>query len=182
MRRFRAALVAALVFAGNVAAQNYPIRPIRFIVPFPPGSGNDIMARVVGQKLTESSGGQVVIDNSALSMLPQVRTGKLRALAVTGARRLPALPDMPTVAESGVPGYEAASWYGVFAPAGTPRAIIDKVSGEVVRITRAPDVRERLIADGADPAGSSPEEFAAYIKRELARWGKVVREAGIKPQ
>jgi tripartite-type tricarboxylate transporter receptor subunit TctC len=89
---------------------------------------------------------------------------------------------MPTVAESGVPGYEAASWYGVFVPARTPRPIVEKLSGEVARIIRAPDMRERLVADGADPAGTSPEEFAAYIKRELARWGKVVREAGIKPQ
>ena len=136
-----------------------------------------------GPALTDLLGGQVqLMYNSALSMLPQVRSGKLRALAVTGARRLPVLPDMPTVAESGVPGYEAASWYGVFAPARTPRPIVDKVSGEVARITRASDVRERLIADGADPAGTSPEEFATYIKLELARWGKVVKDAGIKPQ
>jgi tripartite-type tricarboxylate transporter receptor subunit TctC len=120
--------------------------------------------------------------NSAVSMLPQVRTGKLRALAVTSAKRLAALPEMPTVAESGVPGYEAASWYGVFVPAGTARPTIEKLSGEVVRITRAPDVRERLLADGAEPAGMSPAEFAAFIQRELARWAKVVREAGIKPQ
>ena len=136
-----------------------------------------------GPALTDLLGGQVqLMFNSAVSMLPQVRTGKLRALAVTSAKRLAALPEMPTVAESGVPGYEAASWYGVFVPAGTARPTIEKLSGEVVRITRAPDVRERLLADGAEPAGMSPAEFAAFIQRELARWAKVVREAGIKPQ
>jgi tripartite-type tricarboxylate transporter receptor subunit TctC len=115
-------------------------------------------------------------------MLPQMRAGKLRALAITSARRLPAMPELPTVSESGLPGYEAASWYGMLAPAGTQRAIINKLNREVVRIMQLADVRERLIADGADPVGSSPEEFAAHIKRELARWAKVVKDAHIRVQ
>ncbi|MGZ5261155.1 MAG: tripartite tricarboxylate transporter substrate-binding protein, partial [Burkholderiales bacterium] len=81
-----------------------------------------------------------------------------------------------------VPGYEAASWYGVLAPAGTPRPIVQKLNGEIVRIARMPEVRERLAADGADPVGSSPEEFATYIKRELARWARVIEQARIPRQ
>ena len=317
LRRWICAL-AALTLTTGAAAQDYPTKPIRLIVPFPPGGGNDTMARTVGRKLTEASGQQVVIDNrggaggnigaetaarafpdgytlflggtgshgtnpglhaklpyhpvkdfapisligsapllavvppsfsaksindliqmararpgqlnfassgtgtiahlaaemlnasarikiqhvpykgtgpaltellsgqvqimfnSAVSMLPQVRAGRLRAIAMTGARRSPAMPDLPTVAESGVPGYEATSWYGVLAPAVTPRAIIDKIYRGIAKIVQMPDVRERLVADGADPAGTSPEEFAAHIKRELARWAKVIQEANIR--
>ena len=134
-----------------------------------------------GPALTDLLGGQVqIMFNSAVSMLPQVRAGRLRAIAMTGARRSPAMPDLPTVAESGVPGYEATSWYGVLAPAGTPRPIVDKISHEITKVVQMPDVRERLIGDGAEPAGTSPAEFAAHIKRELARWAKVIQEANIR--
>ena len=318
------ALALALLAAGTAAAtayaQTWPTKPIRLIVPFPPGGGNDILARTIGQKLTESIAQQVVIDNrggaggnigaetaahavadgytlflggvgshgtnpglqaklpydpvrdfapitliaaaplivvvhpalpvksiselvqyakmrpgqlnfassgtgsiahlapemlnamakiklthipykgtapalvdllggqvqlmmnSAVSMLPQVRGGKLRAIAATGARRLAALPELPTVAESGVPGYEVASWYGLLTPALTPRAIIDKLTREIVAILRLPELRDRLAADGAEAVGNSPEEFAAYIKRELARWAAVIKAAGIRPE
>ena len=310
--------IAVIAFAAHAAAQEYPSKPIRFIVPFPPGGGNDTMARTVGHKLTAALGQQIVIDNragaggiigaetaarsapdgytlflggvgshginpnlharlgydpvtdfapisliasaplilvvhpsvpaksvkeliqlaqakpgqlnfasngkggsshlaaemfkmmtttdmvhvpykglspaltdllsgqvqlmfsSTVAILPQVRAGKLRPLAMTGARRSPAMPDVPTIAESGVPGYETASWYGVLAPAGTPRAIVERLNRQIVKITHAPDVRERLATEGADPVGSSPEEFAAHIKRELARWAKVIKQAGIE--
>jgi len=136
-----------------------------------------------GPALTDLLGGRVqVMFNSAVSIMPQVRAGKLRAIAMTATKRSPAMPDVPTVAESGVPGYEAASWYGVLAPAKTPRSIIMKLNGEIVRIAQLPDVRERLAADGADPIGSSPEAFAAHIKRELARWARVIEEAHIPRQ
>ncbi|MDB5926397.1 MAG: hypothetical protein JWN13_5333 [Betaproteobacteria bacterium] len=136
-----------------------------------------------GPALTDLLAGRVqVMFNSAVSILPQVRSGKLRAVAMTAAKRSAAMPDLPTVAESGVPGYEAASWYGVLAPAATPRPIVQKLNSEIVRIARTPDVRERLAADGADPVGSSPEEFAAYIKRELARWARVIEQARIPRQ
>jgi tripartite-type tricarboxylate transporter receptor subunit TctC len=102
--------------------------------------------------------------------------------SMTAARRSPALPDLPTVAESGVPGYEAASWYGVLAPAKTPRAVVMKLNGEIARIAQSAEVRERLAADGADPGGNSPEEFGAYIKRELARWAAVIEQARIPRQ
>ena len=133
--------------------------------------------------LVDLLGGQVqLMMNSAVSMLPQVRGGKLRAIAATGARRLAALPELPTVAESGVPGYEVASWYGLLTPALTPRAIIDKLNREIVAILRLPELRDRLAADGAEAVGNSPEEFAAYIKRELARWAAVIKAAGIRPE
>lgn len=132
--------------------------------------------------LVDLLGGQVqVMMNSAVSMLPLVRNGKLRGIATTGARRLTTLPEMPTVAESGVTGYEAASWYGILAPAQTPRPVIDTLNREIVAIMRRPELRERLIADGAEPVGNTPEEFAAYIKRELPRWAAVIKAAGIRP-
>ncbi len=319
MHTLKPVFVAALLVSATAIAQAYPSKPIRLIVPFPPGGGNDIMARTVGQKIAESTGQQVVIDNrggaggnigaetaahavpdgytlflggvgshgtnpglqaklpydplkdfapitliasaplivvahpslpvksiaeliqyakvrpdqlnfassgtgslahlapemfdamakirmthvpykgtgpalvdllggqvqlmmnSAVSMLPQVRGGKLRALASTGAKRLAALPELPTVAESGLPGYDVASWYGLLAPAPTPRAIIDKLNHEIVAIMRTTELRERLAADGAEAVGNTPEEFAAYIKRELARWAAVIKSARIKP-
>jgi tripartite-type tricarboxylate transporter receptor subunit TctC len=136
-----------------------------------------------GPALTDLLGGRVqVMFNSAVSILPQVRAGKLRAIAMTAVKRSAAMPDLPTVSESGVPGYEAASWYGVLAPAKTPRAIIAKLNSEIVRIAQSPDVRERLASDGADPVGNSPEEFGAYIRRELARWARVIEQARIPRQ
>jgi tripartite-type tricarboxylate transporter receptor subunit TctC len=308
-------LTAVATVAG---AQNYPTRPIRFVVPFPPGGGNDVMARIIGQKLTDAFGQQVVIDNrggaggnigtetaaratpdgytlflggvgshgtnpglqaklpydpvkdfapvsqiasaslvvvsnlalpaksiaelmqyaqtrpgqinyassgtgsiahlsvelfnsmakiklqhvpykgtgpaltdllsgqvqllfnSALSMLPQIRANRLRALAVTSATRIAPLPEVPTLNESGVPGYDATSWYGVLAPAQTPRTIIDKLNAEIAKAVKAPDLRDRLQSEGAIPVGNSPEQFAAFIQRELARWAKVIKDAGIK--
>jgi tripartite-type tricarboxylate transporter receptor subunit TctC len=118
--------------------------------------------------------------NNMLAVLPHAQSGRLRALAVTSAKRSPSLPNLPTMAEAGVPGYEATSWNGIFAPARTPRPIIDKIHAEVVRILRTPDVREKLVAAGSDPVGSTPQEFQAYVKLELARWGKVIRENNIK--
>jgi tripartite-type tricarboxylate transporter receptor subunit TctC len=89
---------------------------------------------------------------------------------------------LPTVAETGVKGYEASTWYGVLAPARTPRAVIERLHGEIVKIVAAPEIRERLGAQGFEPAGTTPEEFAGYIKFEIAKWGKVIRTAGIKPE
>ena len=89
---------------------------------------------------------------------------------------------MPSIAEAGVPGYEATQWFGVLAPAATPRPIIDKLNQEIVKALRSPDVRDRLIADGTDPAPTTPEEFGAYIKSETEKWTKVIKAAGIKPQ
>ncbi len=117
-----------------------------------------------------------------LSAQPHIKSGRLRALGVTGAKRAPGADDIPTIAEAGLPGYEAVQWYGVLAPAATPRDIITKLHAGVVRALQNPDVRQRLLHDGAEPVGSSPEEFATYIRSETEKWAKVIKAAGIKPE
>jgi tripartite-type tricarboxylate transporter receptor subunit TctC len=121
---------------------------------------------------------QVVIDNIP-PYLPQVKAGKIRALAVTPAKRSPAAPDLPTVDEAGVKGYEASTWFGLFAPAGTPGDVVAKLSAEAQRILDLPDVRDRLLGLGAQPAASTPEEFARFLQAEVAKWAKVVRDANV---
>ena len=133
--------------------------------------------------LVDLLSGQVqLMFSSTVAILPQVRAGRLRPLAMTGASRSPAIPEVPTVAESGVPGFETASWYGVLAPAGTPQTIVERLNREIAAIIRQPDVRERMAGEGADAAGGSPGEFALHIKRELARWSQVIRQARIKSE
>lgn len=319
MNRIRRICCALLWLATSVAfAQGYPNKPVRMVVPFPPGGTTDILARAVGQKLSEAWGQQVVIDNrpgaggnigtdlvakapadgytllmgtvgtqainaSLYAKLPfdpvkdfapvtlvasvpnvlvvnktipsnsvkelialakskpgqlnfassgngtsihlagelfksmtgismthipykgsapaltdliggqtnmmfdnlpssmqHIKSGTLRALAVTSAKRSPALPDVPTVAESGVPGFEASSWFGVLAPAGTPKEIVAKINADIVKALAAPDIKERLSGQGAEPVGNSPEQFAAYIKTEIVKWAKVVKDSGAK--
>lgn len=312
------ALVVMGLAAGNVWAQGYPNKPIRIIVPFPPGGGNDVIARIVGQKLSERLGQPVVIDNkgggngviglnalmqsapdgytiavgaagplavnpslyenlqydplrdfapitnmvnfplllvthpslkattipelialakarpgkifyaspgsgnsghlagelfnslakvqithvpyrgqgpavadllagqvqmlysSIPSVMGYVQQGKLNALAVGSARRVASLPNVPTIAESGVPGYEAYSWVGMVAPAHTPREIVARLNREIVEILRLKDVEEKLNQQGAIPVGDSPEQFGAYIAAEMKKWGAVVKSANIK--
>ncbi len=301
--------------ALEVSAQAYPSKPVRFLVPFTAGGGADIIARVIGQKLQEKWGQQVVVDNrggaggnlaaeltaaaapdgytifqfnvanaiaislykklnydpvkdfSAVSLLasspfiflaqpalkaatvqeliaqakaqpgkliyassgnggpshlagellktmaginithvpykgvapalsdvfagqvqlmfavpasglPQVKAGRLRALGVTGAKRTPLAPDLPTVAESGVPGYEASTWYGLVTPAKAPRAVVSKLSADVKQVLALPEGQERLTGVGVDLIGNSPEEFAQFIKTEIARWSRVVKFSG----
>ena len=130
---------------------------------------------------TDLISGQVqVFFSSAVAMMPQVKAGRLRAIAMTGAKRSPAIPDVPTVAEAGVRGYEAGSWYGISAPAGTPRAIVDQLSREISTAVRSSDVIERLALEGVVPVGSTPEQFAAHIKKELADIGKVIKASDAK--
>ena len=111
---------------------------------------------------------------------PHIKAGKLRALAVVAPQRSSALPDVPTVAEAGLRDFEVTTWYGVLAPAGTPRNVVNRLNGELVKIMHSPELREKLAATGTDPFTSTPEEFAAYIKREIAKWGEVIRKAGVK--
>ncbi|HWI14799.1 MAG TPA: tripartite tricarboxylate transporter substrate binding protein [Burkholderiales bacterium] len=317
-----AGLIAAAALPAVAAedASNYPSKPIRLVVPFTPGGSTDILARVIGMKLTEAWGKQVVIDNrpgaggnigvdlvakspadgytlvmghigtfgvnptlypklpydpirdfqpitlvalvpNMLSVNPAlpaksvkelvtlakakpgtinfgsggngsaahlageyfklmtkteithipyrgtspavtdliagqiqmiitgvpptlnfVKSGKLRALGVATSRRLALLPDLPTIAEAGVPGYEATQWYGVLAPAGTPKPIVTKLNAEMAKAIKGPDVREKLAADAAEPVGNSPEEFGAFIKKEIARWAPVVKASGARPE
>ncbi len=124
-------------------------------------------------------GGQInlMFDNMP-SAIPHVKGGKLRPLAVTTAKRSPALPDVPTIAESGVPGYEATSWFGLLAPAGTPAPVIAKLNASILKALANPEVKKKLAEQGAEAAGEKPEQFAAFIAAETAKWGKVVKESG----
>ncbi len=136
-----------------------------------------------GPALIDAMSGQVqVIFGNILSSLPYVRQGRLKGLAVTSARRAKAMPDLPTVAESGVPGYETTTWLGWFTPAGTPPAIVGKMSAELAKAVHSPDVAGSLVGDGGEPVGSSPEEFAQHLGSEIARWRKVARAANMKAE
>jgi tripartite-type tricarboxylate transporter receptor subunit TctC len=136
-----------------------------------------------GPAITELLGGQVeLMFGNLTAVLPDVQSGKLRALAVTGPKRSAATPSLPTVAEAGVPGYEVTSWFGVLVPARTPGDIVKKLNSDFVRVVRTNEVKDRLATQGAEPVGSTPDEFAAHIRAELARWGKVIKAAGIKPE
>lgn len=315
-------LIALATLAGStataLAADAWPARPIRLIVPFPPGGSNDIVGRVIGQHLSDRLGKPVVIDNrggaggtigteiavhsqpdgytlliisvaysynpsiyklpydpvkaivpvamigsgpnvlvvnpsvpaksvkdlialakakpgqlnyatagigsfqhlsselfrimagvnivhipfkgggpamlgvmsgqaqlsigSLIQTMPHIRSGKFRALATGGAKRNAALPDAPTIAEAGVPGYEASNWWGIVAPAGLAPAIVKRVNSEVAGILAMPDVQKWFVTEGADAVSKSPEEFRAWIVSEMAKWGKVVKQAGIKAE
>ncbi len=303
---------------GALAADSYPTRPIRLIVPFPPGGSNDIIARVIGQQLGDRLGKPLVIDNrggagglvgtetavhaqpdgytlliisvaysynpaiyrlpydpvkaiapigqlgtgpnalvvhpsvaaksvkelialakakpgqlnyatagigsfqhlssemfrimsganivhipykggapamlaviggqaqisigSLLQELPHIRSGKMRALGTGGAKRSPALPDVPTIAEGGVPGYEANTWRGIVAPAATPQAIIKKVNAEIAAILATPETQKWFLSEGGEAVSRTPDEFRKWILSEMAKWGKVVKQAGIKAE
>ena len=313
------ALALAIVFIYGVNAQDYPARPIRLIVPWPPGGGADVIARVIFQKVGDATGQQVIVDNrggastiigmemvakatpdgytfgfptsnlavnpalyaklpfdaardlspvmlavnglyilvvhpalpaksvselialaktspgklnasiagagtpthlgleqfkamagvniaainykgaapaatgllsgetqlmfvSAPTVLTQVQAGRVRALAAMGARRSSALPDLPTVAESGLDGYAVSEWYGVVAPAGTNAPYIDRINAELRKVLAQAEVKDRLAVLGAEIVASTPQEYGAFIKSEIAKWGKLVREAGIKAE
>ena len=134
--------------------------------------------------LTDILSGQIqLMMGSVLSVLPHVKAGKLRAYGVTGPARSIGTPDIPTIAESGVRGYKAVQWFGIFAPAGTSREIVTKLHGRLANALQDAEVRKQLIGGGADPQLSkSPEEFAAFVQAEVQQWAKVVKSAGIKPQ
>jgi tripartite-type tricarboxylate transporter receptor subunit TctC len=126
-------------------------------------------------------GGQVqAIFATPVSAGGQIKGGKVRAVATTGTARSPELPDVPTVAESGYPGYEALNWYAYLAPAATPRPIVDRLNAEIVAALKAPDVREQLARQGVEPQPGTPEALRKYMERELATWGRVVKEAKIE--
>jgi tripartite-type tricarboxylate transporter receptor subunit TctC len=314
-----ALLLALAGIAAPAAAQNYPVKPVRLIAPFPPGGSTDLLARLVAQKLSEAWGQQVIVENRGgaggtigvelasraapdgytivmghvgtfgvnptlyaklpydairdfapitnlamvpngmavhpslpvktagdfvrmakarpgqllfgsggsgsaahlaaeyfrllakidlvhvpykgtgpamidliagqtsmmitgmTALMPHIKSGKLKPLGVATLKRLAIMPDLPTIAESGVPGYDANQWYGVLAPAATPRDIVMKLNADIVKVLARPDVKERLAADGAEPVGGTPEQFAAHIKSEIARWAPVVKASGAKP-
>jgi tripartite-type tricarboxylate transporter receptor subunit TctC len=135
----------------------------------------------VAQALPAVVAGEVQLMFATLpGSIDQIRAGRIRAIAVTSARRANAAPDIPTVAESGVPGYEASSWFALLAPAGTPRTIVSRLNAEVLKALQMREVQESLTRQGMDPTGSTPAEADAYLKSEIAKWTRVVREAGIR--
>jgi len=136
-----------------------------------------------GQGIVDVIAGHVPVMMPAVpTALTYIKNGRLRPLGVSGAKRSQAAPDIPTIAEAGITGYEATQWFGILAPAGTPRAVVDRWHRETVRALKDPEVRDRLVADGADPVGSTPEEFAAYLRAETIKWAKVVKAIGIQPE
>ena len=133
--------------------------------------------------ITDLIAGAVQLSFAGLPQtLPHVKAGRLKALAVTTSRRAVALPDLPTIAEAGVPNYEVDPWYGVIAPAGTPRAIVERLNAAINRAIAAPDIREKFMLQGLEPRTSTPAEFTSLISNEIAKWSKVVRDAGIKAE
>ena len=133
--------------------------------------------------LTDIVGGHLdVVYNGVTSAIALIRGGKLRVLAVTSLKRTAALPDVPTLDETGLKGFEAVAWNGLTAPAKTPRDVILKINADVIKIINSPELKERLKAEGSDPVGNSPEQFAAFLRSEVAKWAKVIKVAGVKPE
>jgi len=133
--------------------------------------------------VSDLMGGQVSMTfGTSLSVIPHVRTGRLRALATTGAHRSPALPDLPTIAESGLPGYEASLWYGFVGPARMPPEIVQRLNTEIAAILAQPDTREKLASQGVDARSTTPDEFARILTADVARWAKVVQKLGLQAE
>lgn len=155
--------LAILIPATSAYSQGYPAKPLRMVVGFPPG-------------------GQVDMIISALPpALPLARTGKVRIIAATTRERIRSLPDLATVAEQGIAGYEIFTWYGVFATGGSPEAAIERLGAEIRSAVADPKVRGQLDKQGVDAASSTPAEFRAFYLREIEKWGRAVKLAGIKP-
>src|SRR3954469_3250020 len=247
-------LLVVLFASAALGADEYPARTVRVIVPFAPGGGTDIVARILAQQLSQKLGQSFVIENRPagsgivgpelvahakahpgklnygssgpgssphlatelfLSMtgtqmahiaykgiapaitalladevqfslvpiavgMPHVRSGKLRALGVAGLSRSSAVPEIPTIAQSGVPGFEVIGWWGMLAPAKTPRSALDLLNRELRAALELPDVRRTLLDQGMDPAGGTPEQFGALIKADMDKWGEIGRRLGVK--
>jgi tripartite-type tricarboxylate transporter receptor subunit TctC len=136
-----------------------------------------------GPAMSDLVGGQVhLVFATAASAIPHIKSGRIKGIAVTTAKRSSLLPELPTISEAGLAGFDANNWYGLVAPAKTPRAIIDQLNAEVTKILNMPDVRTTLLTQGLDPAPGTPEQFGAYIKSERAKWAKVIKESGAKAE
>jgi tripartite-type tricarboxylate transporter receptor subunit TctC len=136
-----------------------------------------------GQAVVDILAGQIdLLFAPAQAVIQPARAGKLKALATTGAKRPETLPDLPTVAEAGLPGYEAVGWFGLLAPVATPKAVVEKISADANKVLSDADTKTRMQAVGADPSGNTPEQFARFIRDDQAKWSKLMREAGIKPE
>ena len=147
---------------------------IEMVIVHYKGSGQGMIAMLSGENALAMP--------TLPTVSPHLKAGRMRPVGVTAVKRSPLLPEVPTIAEAGVPGYEATNWFSLIAPAGTPRPVIDRVHQEVTRALRAADVSERLVAEGADLIGSTPEELADYMKAETGKWARVIKAAGIKAE
>ena len=144
---------------------------------------NHIPYKGTGPALTDTIGGQTdVFFSSTATAVPHVQSGKLRAIAVTSAKRIAALPNVPTVAESGLPGYEVTLWHGLIGPKGLPRPIVERLNGEATKALKLKETAAQLQNDGVAPAGGAPEQFLAQIKKEIGVWRKVAAAAGVKAE
>ena len=163
-------VVLALAASSLAWGQDYPAKPVRVVVPYPPGGPTDVM------------GGQVqMMFDSTPSAIPFVKSGKLRALAVTTAKRTGAAPDIPSMAESGLPGFDHSNWYGVWGPPAMPREIVNKLTLAIATTMQKKEVRDKLVELGADPVDAvTPAQFEAYAQSELARFARIVKQAGVK--
>ncbi|MGZ5117654.1 MAG: tripartite tricarboxylate transporter substrate-binding protein [Burkholderiales bacterium] len=170
---FLLSMAAGFSAAFVYARESYPVRAVRLIVPFPPG-GSLVIDLIAGQISLTITG--------VPPLLPHVQDRRLRAIAVASAARLTLLPELPTIIESGVAGYEVVQWYDVLAPAGTPRDIVTKVNADIGKFLARPDTASKMSSEGAIPSGSTPEEFGALIRSEIERWGTVVKATGAKPE
>ena len=195
-------IVVAISFTGNSVKDLIALAKIRpgELTFATPGAGSaphlaaEMFQRVAGVSMihvpykgippavTDVIGGRVtMLFTTTISAAPHIKAGKLRAVAITSAKRQPSMPDVPTVGES-LPGYRAEAFQGMVVPARVPQDIVSKLSAEVARIVRLPDVAQRFQFDGAEPVGSAPKEFAVFLKAEMQKWSKVIKDAGIKPE
>lgn len=201
--------MSILLWSALVAAQqDYPNKLIHFITPYPPGGATTPLAHFIGQKMNESWGQPVLIENrpggntivgsdalakSALisgrvqmflattnTSIPQIRAGRVKAIAIASDARLPALPQVPTFIEAGLPGFDVGTWYGILAPAGTPKLIIDKIATEIGRYLAMPEFKELLVGQGMTPFYSNAERLAALLIADQARFMNIVKSANIK--
>ncbi len=161
--------------SSRLAGEQFKVQAGVDLLHIPYKGGSQIMADLLG--------GHIQVGfTSVLTVLQHYKSGKLRVLGVGGRNRSPSMPDIPTVIEGGLPGYETSAWYGMYAPPGTPADVAQKIQREVARITNLPEVRERLTQLGAEPVANTPEEFAAFARAEYAKYEKLVKQAGMKPE
>jgi tripartite-type tricarboxylate transporter receptor subunit TctC len=160
---------------GHLAIELFNLMAGTKLVHVPYKGGGPAMADLVG--------GQIhLIFATTASAVPQIKAGRVKGIAVTTAKRSALMPELPTISEAGLTGFDANNWYGLVAPAGTPRAIIDQLNAEVTKILNMPDVKATLFNQGLDPAPGTPEQFGAYIKSERIKWAKVIKESGAKAE
>ena len=166
--------------AGNGSGAHMAIELLKYMTG---AKVQHIPYKGMGPAVIDLLGGQVpAMFAGIVPIQPQLRAGRVRAIAVTSARRAPALPQLPTIAESGVPGYEVTVWYGVCAPTATPQPILTKLNADIIKALNMPDLRQRLADNGVDAAPMSREEYAAFISSEMKKWAKVIKDAGIQPE